>query len=301
MAEILLARTGSPGASTARLGRAPRRDGAPRRTRGVDGRGQALVTNRLGQQLTAEFIGMFAFVFLGAGAAVIEQAIGGGLLPVALAHGFTMAIMISALGHISGGHFNPAVTVGAWVAGKIESLRATLYVVAQLAGAAAGAWVLSVTIPKSIWKTSSLGATLVGTGARSAGFTTEKDVLMEAVLTFFLVLVVFGTAFDERGTFRSIAGFGIGLIIAVDILVAGPITGASMNPGRSFGPALVSGNWKDFWIYIVGPLAGAVVAALVYWVAFLRTAEADADEAEPAYDEFPGPPPGALGGSSAED
>jgi MIP family channel proteins len=183
--------------------------------------------------------------------------------------------MISALGHISGGHFNPAVTVGAWVTGKIDTLRAPLYIVVQLAGAAAGAGLLRLTLSKKIWEPGSLGATAISSGAKAAGFTTPKGLLLEAVLTFALVLVVFATAIDERGTFKAIAGFGIGLIVTADVLVGGQLTGASMNPARSFGPALVAWKWADFWIYILGPLAGAVIAAEVYWFLFLRPREGD--------------------------
>jgi MIP family channel proteins len=227
------------------------------------------------EQLAAEFIGTFVFVFIGAGAATLVAVAGGSTLEIAVATGLALAIMISALGHISGGHFNPAVTVGAWVTGKIDTLRAPLYIVAQLAGAAAGAGLLRLCLSKKIWEPSSLGATIISSGAKGAGFTTPKALLLEAVMTFALVLVVFATAIDERGTFKTIAGFGIGLIVSADILVGGPLTGASMNPARSFGPALVVWKWTDFWIYILGPLAGAVIAAEVYWFLFLRPREAE--------------------------
>ena len=244
----------------------------------------------LREQLTAEFIDMFTFVFLGAGAVVVATAFSAGGLPpiltvlgIALAQGLAMGVLISSMGHISGGHFNPAVTVGAWVAGRIETARALAYIVAQLAGAAGGAWVLSLAIPRKMWTSSSLGATFSNPLiTKYFGFTKGQYLLLEAVLTFFYVFVFFATAIDERGAFKSIAGLAVGFIIAAGVLVAGPITGAGMNPGRSFGPALVSGKWTDFWIYIVGPLAGAVVAGLVYWLSFLRGPElaAEAEDAE---------------------
>jgi aquaporin Z len=221
------------------------------------------------QQAIAEFWGTFALVFIGAGAVVVSGS-GTGPLGVAVAHGLVLAIMVTSLGHISGGHFNPAVTVGAWVAGKIESSRAVFYVVVQLAGAAAGAGVLRLAIPRRIWEPSSLGATLVNS---QAGFTTGRAVLLEAVLTFFLVFTVFATAIDDRGAFKSIAGFAIGLVLTMDILVGGPLTGASMNPARTFGPALMAAKWTDFWVYVAGPLTGGIIASAVYWLSFLRDRE----------------------------
>jgi MIP family channel proteins len=230
------------------------------------------------QQAIAEFVGTLALVFIGAGSVVVASGTGTGVVGVALAHGLVLAIMVTNLGHISGGHFNPAVTVGAWVAGKIETIRAGWYVLIQLAGAAAGAGLLRLAIPDRIWKGTSLGATLVN--HQAAGMTAGRAVLLEAVLTFFLVFTVFATAVDDRGAFKSIAGFGIGLVLAMDILVGGALTGASMNPARTFGPALVAGKWTDFWIYLAGPLSGGIIAAAVYWLSFLREREAYAPREE---------------------
>jgi MIP family channel proteins len=235
---------------------------------------------KLGEQCAAEFLGVFVFVFVGAGAAILSTASGAGMLGVALATGLTMGVAISALGHISGGHFNPAVTVGAWVTGKVESPRAGLYILVQLLASAAAATLLRITLPKRIWEPTSLGATLLNPAAKSVGFTAPKGLLLEAAMTFFLVLVVFGTAIDDRGAFKAIAGLGIGLAITADILIGGILTGASMNPARSFGPALLSWNWSNFWIYILGPLAGAVIAAEVYWFFFLRSREEEGRESE---------------------
>ena len=200
----------------------------------------------LHEQLAAEFIGTFVFVFIAAGAATMAALTGAGTLPVAVATGLILAIMISAMGHISGGHFNPAVTVGAWVTGKIDTVRAPLYIVVQLAGAAAGAGLLRLCLSKKIWGPGNLGATLINPQAKAFGFSTPKALLLEAVMTFALVLVVFATAIDERGTFKAIAGFGIGLVVTADALLGGSLTGASMNPARSFGPALVIWKWTDF-------------------------------------------------------
>ena len=223
------------------------------------------------EQLTAEFFGTFALVFIGAGSAALfgSRPDIAGLIGIALAHGLVLAVMVSALAHISGGHFNPAVTVSVWVAGKIETGRAALYIVTQLLGAAAGAGLLRLSLAERLWRhdPTSLGATAL---SRQFGVTPANALLLEAVLTFFLVFTVFAVAVDDRGVFKSLAGLPIGFVLTVDILIGGFLTGASVNPARSFGPALLAWQWKDFWIYIAGPLAGGIVAASVYWFSFLR-------------------------------
>ncbi|HXF56830.1 MAG TPA: MIP family channel protein [Actinomycetota bacterium] len=232
------------------------------------------------EQVVAEFVGTLALVFIGAGAvAVLGPQLGGqAVVGIALAHGLVLAIMVSNLGHISGGHFNPAVTVAVWVAGRIGTLRGLVYVVAQLLGAAAGAGLLRWALPETIWQQTALGLPQVNA---AAGISDGKAVLLEAVLTFFLVFTVFAAAVDERGAFGKVAGLTIGLVLTMDILVGGPLTGASMNPARTFGPALVAGEWGDFWVYVAGPLAGAIIAASLYWLTFLRAREL-APSPEPA-------------------
>jgi MIP family channel proteins len=227
----------------------------------------------IGEQAVAEFLGTFALVFIGAGSVVVAAANGAGyagLIGVALAHGLVLATFVSGLGHISGAHFNPAVTIGVWIAGKIEALRAAWYVLAQLAGAVAGAGLLRWVLPEQVWRNASLGATSV---THRFGITNGKAILIEATLTFFLAITVFATAVDDRGAFKSIAGLAIGLVLVFDILVGGQLTGASMNPARSFGPALWAGKWTDFWVYIIGPLSGSIIAAALYEFAFLRSRE----------------------------
>ena len=219
---------------------------------------------RILQRATAEFIATLALIFIGAGSVVVAGA-GGGVLGVALAHGLVLAIMVSVIGHISGGHVNPAVTVSAWVTNQIKTAAAVVYIVAQLAGATAGAFLLRAAIPKAIWDSSHLGTPGVNHNIISNG----RGVLLEAILTFFLVFVVYGTAIDERGPFSKIAGLPIGLVLTFDILVGGPLTGAAMNPARWFGPAIASGTWTDWWVYLIGPIGGGVIAASVYWFAFL--------------------------------
>lgn len=209
----------------------------------------------------AELVGTFALIFVGMGSIVFVQS--SGLIGVAFAHGLTIAIMASAVGHISGGHFNPAVTLAFVVTRRIAPLLAVVYWLAQLAGGVLGALALRGLFPSEanldqgvpvVNETISVGA---GLG-------------LEALLTFFLVWVIFATAVDPGGAFKSIAGLAIGLTITIDILAAGPLTGAAMNPARALGPELVQNIWDDFWIYLVGPAVGAAVAALAYDWLYLR-------------------------------
>jgi aquaporin Z len=222
----------------------------------------------IAEQAIAEVVGTLALVFIGAGAvAVLAPELGSSaVVGIAFAHGLVLAIMVSNLGHISGGHFNPAVTASVWVAGKIETGRAAVYVGAQLVGAAIAAALLRWALPEDLWTQTSLGVPAV---AHADGITAAKAVLIEAVLTFFLVFTVFAVAVDDRGVFKSIAGLPIGLVLTMDILMGGTLTGAAMNPARAFGPALVSGTWTDFWVYVAGPLIGGVLAATLYLFAFL--------------------------------
>jgi aquaporin Z len=209
----------------------------------------------------AEFVGTFALIFIGMGSiAFVGSA---GLVGVALAHGLTIAIMASAVGHISGGHFNPAVTFGFLVTRRIAPSLAVVYWLAQLSGAILGALALRATFPTEANLDSGVPVLHPTIGVGSG-------LLLEAILTFFLVWVIFATAADPGGAFKSIAGLAIGLTITIDILAAGPLTGAAMNPARALGPELVQNIWDDFWVYIVGPAAGAAVAALAYEWLYLR-------------------------------
>jgi MIP family channel proteins len=228
----------------------------------------------LSQKLTAEFLGTFALIFFGAGAVCVDfqlrsNSTGGiGLLAIALTAGLAIAIMVSALGHISGGHFNPAVTIGFWVTKRVNTLDALSYWLAQLLGATAAAFLLKLVIPVETWRTAALGTpTLMPDFPHWGGLT------LEAVATFFLVLVVFATVVDERGTFRTIGGFGIGLTYALGILVAGPFTGGALNPARAFGPAFASNHWLNQGVYWIGPLIGGFLAGLLYDSLFLRKSD----------------------------
>jgi aquaporin Z len=212
---------------------------------------------------TAEFIGAFALTFFGAGAIMVGS---GGLFGVALAHGLAIALMVTAFGHISGGHFNPAITLGFLVTRRIDAGLAGVYWLMQLAGASVAALLLWWIFPKEAIGPARLGAPLLHPSVgQGAGF------MLEAIMTGFLVLAVFATAVDERGAFKAIAGFGIGLVITMDVLAGGPLTGAAMNPSRAFGPELVYNVWESYtWIYYAGPAAGGIVAALLYELLYLR-------------------------------
>lgn len=221
------------------------------------------------QKFSAEFLGTFALVFFGAGSVCADrylQSSGGiGLLGIALAHGLSIAIMVSALGHISGGHFNPAVSIAFWVTKRVGTLDVALYWAAQIFGALVAAFLLKSIIPEETWR-----AVALGTPSVVRDFSRLSAMVLEAVCSFFLVLVVFATAVDERGTFRSIAGFGIGLTITLGILVIAPFTGAAMNPARAIGPAIASNHYTNWGVYWIGPLAGGFMAGLLYDSLFLK-------------------------------
>lgn len=218
--------------------------------------------NELGRKLVAEFIGTFALIFMGAGSIIV---FGGGqadIVAIALAHGLAIAILICTLGHISGGLFNPALTVGLWATRRLDTVTSLAYVLAQLAGAVAAAFALRM-FPEALGDAANWGTPLLGSETSFS-----QGVAIEAILTFFLMLAVFGTALDPRGP--KVGGFAIGLVITFDILAAGPLTGAAMNPARTFGPALANGIWDDHLVYWIGPIIGAVLAALVYHYVFME-------------------------------
>jgi MIP family channel proteins len=227
----------------------------------------------LSQKLVAEFIGAFALTFIGAGSICADVYLtstgqsGIGLLAIAVAHGLAIGISVTALGHVSGGHFNPAITLGFWVTRRLNTVNSICYWIAQLLGAAAAAYTVKLILPDSTWTAKALGSITPDLGG---DFTRSHAIALEAVMTFFLVFVVFATAVDAKGAFNKIAGFAIGLMITIDILFGGPFTGAAMNPSRAFGPALATSHWQNHGVYWAGPLIGGVVAAVLYDRVFLR-------------------------------
>ena len=216
-------------------------------------------TKEHGRKLAAEFIGAFALIFIGA--AAIIQTGGQNLVAIAIAHGLAIALLVSSLGHISGGLFNPALTIGLWATRRLDTISTVAYIIAQLLGAVVAALALVLVFPEALRDAVSLGVPLLGRGIDFA-----QGVIIEAIATFFLMLAVFGTALDPRGP--KLGGFGIGLVLTMDILAVGTLTGAAMNPARTFGPALVGGEWSNHLVYWIGPIIGAVVAALVYHYLF---------------------------------
>ena len=206
----------------------------------------------------AEFVGAFTLIFIGGGAGIAS---GQDIVAVALANGLAIGIMVSNLGHISGGHFNPAITLAFVLARRIAAPLAAVYWVAQLAGAVAAALLLRGIFP---------GDAGLGSVPHAPAVSDGKAFLVEIVLTFFLVWAVWATAVDPRGAFKSIAGLAIGLTITMDVFMGGPVTGAAMNPARAFGPELAQNFWVEAWVYYLGPALGAVIAALAYEYLYLR-------------------------------
>lgn len=222
----------------------------------------------LGKAAVAEFVATFALIFVGAGAVIVASSGQLDLVGVALAHGLVLAVMVSVTGHISGGQVNPAVTIALWAAGRIGTQRGAVLIGAQLVGAVMGALLLRYVVGGPAFDAGGAGAP-----ALAPSLAVGKGIVLEAILTFFLVFVVFGTAVDDRGPWNKTAGFTIGLTIAFDILAFGPLTGAAMNPARWFGPALVGGQWANALVWIVGPIAGAIIAGVLYMTVLVRGRE----------------------------
>ena len=198
--------------------------------------------------------------FIGVGSIVADHLSGGklGLTGIALAHGLAIGVMVSATAAISGGHLNPAVTISLWSVKRIDTKSAVGYVVAQCLGGIFAAFLISVmAVPMDALK-----AVGMGTPALGEGISVQMGLVTEIILTFFLVFVVYGTAVDSRAP--RWGGLFIGLTIVLDILMGGPISGAAMNPARYLGPALLGGGLQNAWIYLVGPIAGGVLAAQIY-------------------------------------
>jgi MIP family channel proteins len=215
-----------------------------------------------GRKMLAEAIGTFFLCFAGIAAIVNAQ---NDLLGIALAHGIALAIGVSIFAGISGGHLNPAVTIGFLSTGRIKPPLALLYIVAQLAGATLAALACKWMFPPEAVASAQLGIPLPG-----AWVTLPVLLGTEAILTFLLMTSIFGTAVDERAVRMKLGGFAIGLTVTFDILAGGPVTGASMNPARSFGPALVQGNFHLHWCYWVAPIVGAVIAAQMFHLFLLK-------------------------------
>jgi MIP family channel proteins len=230
--------------------------------RGLDHRS---MSNRIAPKLLAEFIGTFALIFIGAGAgAVVGDGAGlAGIAAIAFAHGLTVMASAFAYGPVSGGHFNPSVTVGVLAAGAMRTGEAIGYIIVQLIGGVVGAMLLRTVLggaetglgTPALANDLALGTTFL-TITPAAGF------MIEAVLGFFLVTVVLSTAVAGRA--GSLAPLAIGMTLTLNILMGGALTGAAFNPARARGPMVATGNFSDAWLYLTAPIVGAIVAAILH-------------------------------------
>src|SRR5215211_3022068 len=215
------------------------------------------------RHFTAEFIGTFALVFVGGGAIITSPMlqVQAAVVNIAFAHGLILALMVTATMRISG-HLNPAVTMGFLVTRRIEPIMAVVYWIAQFSGAVVASYALKALYPAAL-----VVSTRLGGQSLSADVNMIQGISLEAIATFFLVFVVFGTAVDPRAP--KVGGFAIGLTVTCGILAIGPLTGGSMNPARSFGPAVVLRIFEAQTAYWIGPLVGGIAAALLYDKLFL--------------------------------
>ncbi|MDE1869700.1 MAG: aquaporin [Candidatus Micrarchaeota archaeon] len=214
----------------------------------------------IGERALVEAVGVFFLTFIGAGSVIAAQFAGLGsssLLVIALANGLALALAVSFAMNISGGHINPAVTIATVVNKSMKIGDAAIYIVAQLIGALVAGFLLV-----SIYPAVAGSAVNYGTPSLGASIGVSQGILFESVMTFILVFTIMGTVVDRRAP--KIAGFGVGLAVVIDVLAGGPFTGAAMNPARWFGPAIASGFLANWYVYIIGPLAGAIVAGLLY-------------------------------------
>jgi aquaporin Z len=214
----------------------------------------------VGRAAVAEGIGSFVIVFFTVGSIMS----GGTLLEIALAYGLAAGVALSLSAHVSGGVCNPAIQVGLWVTGRSSSARSAAYLAAQVAGAVLAALALRFIEPSLFAQVDG------GTPAVAPTLTLGKATVLEAFTTAFVVWAYFASVLDDRGAFSKIAGLAVGFAVTLGVLASERLTGAAMNPARWFGPALVSGRWSDWWVFVLGPLAGGIVAAVAYWWLFLR-------------------------------
>ena len=218
--------------------------------------------------VAAEFLATLLFVFFAVGTVVVTGMLTDGdmtltrLAVIALGHGLAIVLLVAAFANISGANINPAVTFGIVIAREMSIPKGVAYIIAQIIGAIAGVLLVAAVVPDAI-----NGA--LGSHSLADNISVGSAVLLEIILTFALVFVVFATAVFPRGP-SLIAPVAIGLVVLVDHLIGIRLTGASMNPARSFGPALISGEWADHWVYWVGPLIGGALGALTFELMYIR-------------------------------
>lgn len=226
---------------------------------------------RVWQKLLAEFIGTFFFVFFSVGAICIDAglrssgAAGLGPIGIALVRGLTFAILICALVHVSGAHFNPAITIGCWVTRKLGSISALFYFIAQILGAIVAAYAVAQFVPEQVWR-----SVFMGTPDLVAGFSRTQGILLEGLLTLFLVFVFFGAVAEAKDSLARSGGFAAGLALFIGVIVGSAYTGASMNPAMALGTAIVAHHWSNHGVYWAGPLLGGVIGAWLYHILFAR-------------------------------
>lgn len=223
------------------------------------------------QKIAAEFFGTFGIVIVGAGSICADRYLqtqgqaAFGLVGVALAYGFGVAAVVSALAHVSGAHLNPAVTVGMWVNRRLDTLHSFFYIVAQLVGSLAAAYLLVAVLPESAWVTDGLG-----TPDLASEITRWRGMAIAGALAAVIVFVYFATIVDESGAFRKLGGVGVGLAVTAVVLLGTPFVGASAaNPARTFGTALASHHWHNHGVFWIGPLFGGIIASVIYERVFL--------------------------------
>ena len=227
----------------------------------------------LPQKLAAEFLGTFAVVFVAAGTLCAQQYLREagqpviGSLEYALAYGLITAAMMAALGHVSGGHLNPAITLGLWVTRRTGTINALFYCIAQTLGGIAAAYALVAVLPDAGWAASGLRMITPGL---IADFSRWNAMVLECGITAIVVFVYFGFGIGTQEKFPPLAGFAVGAALSVATLFAGPFTGAALNPARVLGPALATHHWQSHGVYWVGPLSGGVIAGVLYEQLFLR-------------------------------
>ncbi|MBL8088162.1 MAG: aquaporin [Chthonomonas sp.] len=205
-----------------------------------------------------EFIGVFALCFLGIGAVAVSVGSGADVVGPALAHGLALTVMITALAAVGPVHFNPAVTLALLATGKVKSSDAVTYIVAQVLGGIAGTAAVAYAHGSAAMTNIKHGIPSLG-----AGLGTTQGIVIEMILTMFLMLVVYGAAVDGRAP-KGLAGLMIGSVVTADILMAGPLTGACMNPARYLGPAVTGGDFSQIAVFLTGPILGALVGAVLY-------------------------------------
>lgn len=214
--------------------------------------------------LVAEFVATALFVFVGAGSVVMNAVSGNTIGPVgiAAAHGLAFSVLVTATMRISGGHLNPAVSVGLWIGGKVDGRTAGTYVLAQVAGAILAALLIKLLLPAM-----AVSVTSVGAPELASNMTFWRGAAVEALLTFFLVTAVFGTMASSEAP--AVGGFGVGLTLFAAVLVGGQVTGAALNPARAIGPALIAGELHGQAAYWIGPIIGGIAAALLWRLVLL--------------------------------